>query len=76
MNESVLFALGLSLLAGLATGVGSLIAFITHRTQTSVLSIGLGFSGGVMIYVSFMELFPSGLEVIQRFMPGKEGQLW
>ena len=75
MDESVLFALGLSLLAGLATGVGSLIAFVTHRTQTSILSIGLGFSGGVMIYVSFMELFPSGLEVIQRFMPGKEGQL-
>ena len=75
MDESVLFALGLSLVAGLATGVGSLIAFVTHRTQTSILSIGLGFSGGVMIYVSFMELFPSGLEVIQRFMPGKEGQL-
>lgn len=76
MNDSVLFALGLSMIAGLATGVGSLIAFFARRTQTSILSIGLGFSGGVMIYVSFMELFPSGLEVIQRFFPGKEGQLW
>lgn len=75
MDERVLFALGLSLFAGLATGVGSLIAFVAQRTHTTLLSVGLGFSGGVMIYVSFMELFPSGLEIIARFMPGRQGEL-
>ena len=56
-NE-VLFALGLTLLAGLSTGIGSLIAFLAKRTNTKFLSCALGLSAGVMIYVSFMELMP------------------
>lgn len=57
MDENVLLALGLTLFAGLATGVGSLIAFFTSRTNTKFLSIALGFSAGVMIYVSLVEIF-------------------
>ena len=76
MEQNVLFAFGLSLFAGLATGVGSLIAFVAKRTHGVLLSVGLGFSGGVMIYVSFMELYPSGLEIVQGFYPGSQGELW
>ncbi len=43
--------------AGLSTGIGSLIALYAKRTNTKFLSISLGFSAGVMIYVSFVELF-------------------
>lgn len=75
MDDNVLFALGLSLFAGLATGVGSLIAFVANRTHKSLLSVGLGFSGGVMIYVSFMELLPTGFQVIRKFFPSREGEL-
>lgn len=75
MDERVLFALGLSLFAGLATGVGSLIAFVAKRTHTTLLSVGLGFSGGVMIYVSFMELLPTGFQMIGKFYPGQTGEL-
>ncbi len=46
----------LTLGAGLSTGIGSLIALFTHRTNRRLLSFSLGLSGGVMIYVSFVEL--------------------
>jgi ZIP family zinc transporter len=52
---SIWVAFGLTLLAGLSTGLGSIAALFTGRTNTRVLSIGLGFSAGVMIYVSFVE---------------------
>lgn len=57
MDGNVLLALGLTLFAGLATGIGSLIAFFTKRTNKKFLSIALGFSAGVMIYVSLVEIF-------------------
>lgn len=57
MDSNVLFALALTLFAGLATGIGSLIAFFTSRTNTKFLSVALGFSAGVMIYVSLVEIF-------------------
>lgn len=55
-GDNVLFALLLTLLAGLATGVGSCIAFFAKHTNKKFLSFALGFSAGVMLYVSFMEL--------------------
>ncbi|MCU9613387.1 zinc transporter ZupT [Caldibacillus lycopersici] len=57
MTDSVLLALGLTLFAGLATGIGSLLAFFTSTTNTKFLSFALGFSAGVMIYVSMIEIF-------------------
>ncbi|MDP2876573.1 MAG: zinc transporter ZupT [Holophaga sp.] len=54
----VVFAFSLTLFAGLATGIGSAIAFFAKRTNTRFLAISLGFSAGVMIYVSFVEIFP------------------
>lgn len=57
MYENVLFAFVLTLLAGLATGIGGAIAFFAKRTNTKFLSIALGFSAGVMIYISFVEIF-------------------
>lgn len=55
--HTILFAFGLTLFAGLATGVGSALAFFTKRTNKAFLSIALGFSAGVMLYVSFVEIF-------------------
>ncbi|MDX9713956.1 MAG: zinc transporter ZupT [Dissulfurispiraceae bacterium] len=42
--------------AGLSTGIGSAIAFFTNKTNTKFLSIALGFSAGVMLYVAFVEI--------------------
>jgi zinc transporter, ZIP family len=57
MTENLLFAFSLTLMAGLATGVGSILAFFTSTTNTKFLSLALGFSAGVMIYVSMIEIF-------------------
>ncbi len=68
MEENVLFAFGLTLFAGLATGIGSLIALFAKRTNETWLSLALGFSGGVMLYVSFVEIFPkSQLYLVENF---------
>ena len=58
MNSSVSFALLLTLLAGCATAIGAVIAWLIGKPKDWVLAIILGFSAGVMIYVSFMELLP------------------
>lgn len=55
--ENILFAFGLTLFAGLSTGIGSALAFFTKQTNKKFLSGALGFSAGVMIYVSFAEIF-------------------
>ncbi|WP_212904975.1 zinc transporter ZupT [Clostridium polyendosporum] len=56
MNR-LLFAFGLTLFAGLSTGIGSALAFYTKQTNKKFLSGTLGFSAGVMIYVSMIEIF-------------------
>lgn len=55
--ERLALAFGLTLFAGLATGIGSALAFFAKRTSTRFLSAALGFSAGVMIYVSLVEIF-------------------
>lgn len=56
--DAVWFAFGLTLFAGLATGIGSAIAFFARRTNYRLLAISLAFSAGVMLYVSFLEIMP------------------
>lgn len=55
--ENIILAFSLTLMAGLATGIGSVIAFFAKTTNTRFLSFSLGFSAGVMIYVSMIEIF-------------------
>ncbi len=55
--NNVLFAFSLTLLAGLSTGIGSVLAIFTKKSNYKFLSISLGFSAGVMIYVSMVEIF-------------------
>ncbi|MBN2494675.1 MAG: zinc transporter ZupT [Deltaproteobacteria bacterium] len=64
--DRVIMALGLTLLAGLSTGIGSAMAFFARRTSTRFLSISLGFSAGVMIYVSFVELLAEARHALQQ----------
>jgi ZIP family zinc transporter len=50
-------AFALTTFAGLSTGIGSLLAFFTKKSNTKFLAISLGFSAGVMIYVSMIDIF-------------------
>ncbi len=62
MTASVTAALLLSFLAGAATSVGGLLAFVIKKDNFAALSVGLGFSAGVMLYVSFMKMIPQAQE--------------
>ena len=74
MNE-VTAALGLTLLAGMATGIGSVIAFLAGRTNYRFLSVATGFSAGVMLYVSFVEILPKSASWLALRYDG-EGARW
>ena len=63
-DHDVMLALLLTLVAGLSTGIGSAIAFFFKRPRMSYLAFALGFSAGVMVYVSFMELMPNSVKAI------------
>ncbi len=58
--NNVWLALGLTTFAGLATAIGSLIAFTAKRTNYRFLSVATGFSAGVMLYISFVEILFKG----------------
>lgn len=73
--NNIFFAFLLTLLAGLSTGIGSFIAFFTKRTNKKVLSLSLGFSAGVMIYISFVEIFVNAKNSIIKFCGEKNGEL-
>jgi zinc transporter, ZIP family len=62
--NNVSIALGLTVLAGLATGIGSVLAFFAKKENHRFLSVATGFSAGVMLYVSFAEIFFQGLETL------------
>lgn len=75
-NQTILIAFLLTLIAGLSTGIGSLITFVAKRTNTNFLSFSLGLSAGVMIYVSFMEMLPSSLGMLTETYGEKTGNLY
>lgn len=54
--HDVIIAFSFTLFAGLSTGIGSIIGLIAKKTNTKFLAVSLGFSAGVMIYVSFVEI--------------------
>jgi ZIP family zinc transporter len=72
---SVLFAFALTLFAGLSTGIGSAIAFFAKSTNTKFLSLSLGFSAGVMIYVSFVEILKKSNDALISQL-GEIGGWW
>lgn len=54
-------ALLLTTIAGLSTGIGSVIAYFIKKPKMSYLCFSLGLSAGVMFYVSFVELLPDAI---------------
>ncbi|MBN1638629.1 MAG: zinc transporter ZupT [Ignavibacteriales bacterium] len=63
-EENLLLAFLLTLFAGLSTGIGSILAFFTKQTNIKFLSFALGFSAGVMIYVSLVEIFSKAKDTL------------
>ncbi len=59
--ETFVLALGLTLIAGLSTTIGSFIAILVKKPSSKFISLIMGFSAGVMIFVSFVELLQQGI---------------
>ena len=73
---SILIAFVFTLIAGLSTGIGSVIALIAKRTNTKFLCFSLGLSAGVMLYVSFMEMMPGARVALAEAFGEKTGMLY
>ena len=71
--QNILIAFGLTLFAGMATGIGSALAFFAKRTNTRFLSVALGFSAGVMIYVSTIEIFVKARDALSAAVGATRG---
>ena len=69
----VAIAFALTLFAGLATGIGSALALLARRTNTRFLSAALGFSAGVMIYVSFVEILADARQSLSADLGSRPG---
>ena len=74
-TKDLLFAFGLTLLAGLSTGIGSVLAFYTRQTNKKFLSATLGFSAGVMLYVSMIEIFAKARASLEAVFGASKGFL-
>jgi zinc transporter, ZIP family len=75
MDQNLLLAFALTTFAGLSTGFGSFLAFFSKRENKFFLATALGFSAGVMIYVSFVEMLPKSLEMLESVY-GENGAAW
>lgn len=76
IDKNSLFPLLLSLIAGLSTVVGSVLVFFTQTKNNRFLTFSLGFSAGVMITVSFTDLFPAAQDAISKYHGKTSGILW
>lgn len=71
--KNVMMAFGLTIFAGLSTGIGSALAFYTRKTNHRFLSATLGFSAGVMLYVSLIEIFAKARAALDSFYGSPKG---
>jgi ZIP family zinc transporter len=62
--ERIILGLLLSLIAGLSTSIGSFLAFFMKKPSPKFISYIMGFSAGVMILISFVELLQGSIETL------------
>ncbi len=72
-TEQVVIAFALTLFAGLSTGIGSAIGLFTKKADFKMLSAAMGFSAGVMIYISFTELLGEAFESLSHAFGDRTG---
>ena len=75
LESAAVRALLLSLAAGLSTLLGALVVFAARRRSEKLLAVSLGFAGGVMLAVSFTDLFPTAREHLTASLGGRPGAL-
>lgn len=71
MFENWQISLLMTALAGLATLIGGFITFFVNKNNLKILSLGLGFSAGVMIFVSLTEILTTAENLLKAHYPVK-----
>ena len=66
MATNVIFAFLITLVAGIATSLGALIAFSIRKKDFKTIALAMSFSAGVMIYVSFADIMPASTSLFER----------
>lgn len=65
MSQTLLIAFAVTTCAGLATGIGAALGLFAHTTNHRFLSTALGFSAGVMLFISFVEILPKSITMFE-----------
>lgn len=76
MTDPVFLAFVITTGAGLATGIGAAVGLFAQRTNHLFLALALGFSAGVMIYVSFVEIVPKALTFLAEDRDDPSALAW
>lgn len=64
--KDILVPVILSLIAGAASGLGGLVVYFFGEVKDELMGFSMGFAGGVMLVVSFLELFTEALELLSH----------
>jgi ZIP family zinc transporter len=76
ISSSIIIAFSLTLIAGLSTAIGSWLTFFTHRSNRSFLSYSLGLAAGVLLFVSFADIFPESQSLFSETLGAKNSFFW
>ncbi len=71
--QTYILAIALSTLAGLSTLIGGIITLFVKKNSMKVLAVGLGFSAGVMVFISLTDLLPESHSMILEAFGPKSG---
>ena len=71
MFENWQIPLLMTFFAGLATVIGGFVTFFVNKNNMKILSLGLGFSAGVMIFVSLTEILTTAESMLKTYYPVK-----
>lgn len=75
-NSNFILALSLTIIAGLSTGLGGAIIIFTKKLSNKFLAASLGFSAGVMIFISLVEIFSEAQGSMVALYGEKMGYLY
>ncbi len=73
--SQIFLAFSLTAFAGIATCVGAILTFFAKHTNKRLLSLGLGFSAGVMVFISFTEIFPEAHKLLSPLYGSSKGYI-
>lgn len=75
-DQQALFALAISLIAGLSTMLGTVVIFVGGGRNEKLLTASLGFAAGVMLSISFSDLVPQARDLIAAEKGAHMGIVW